>query len=112
MDLEFIRGDTQYIKFQLKDGEGNLIQLSETDKLYFTVKQNSNSEEVMFQKEYPNDIQYEDEYYKFVINSEDTSGMSYGTYSYDIELKSGDYVKTLIIGSMTITEEITFKGDE
>ena len=112
MDFEFIRGDTQVIKFQLKDGEGNLVQLGLTDNLYFTVKQNSNSEEVLLQKTYPNDIKYVDEYYIFTITSEDTSSLAYGSSSYDIELKSGDYVKTLGMGSMTVTDEITFRGDE
>lgn len=48
----------------------------------------------------------------FTLNSEDTSDMPYGTYQYDIELKSGDYVKTLGFGTITLTEEITHRRDE
>lgn len=112
MDIEFTRGDTQFFKFQIKDGEENPIQLTDGDKLYFTVKQNANSEDVLIQKKYPEDIQYSDGYFNFVLNSEDTSNMAYGTYNYDIELKSGDYVKTLGQGTITLTEEITFRSDE
>lgn len=112
MDIEFTRGDTQFLRFQLKDAEGNLIELSENDKVYFTVKQNQNSEDILIQKKFPESISYDDEYYYFTLNSEDTSDLQYGTYQYDIELKSGDYVKTLVFGTITLTEEITHRGNE
>lgn len=112
MDIEFIRGDTQFLKFQVKDGEGNPMQLKDGDRLYFTVKQNANSEDVLIQKKYPEDIQYSDGYFNFTLKSEDTSDLAYGTYNYDIELKSGEYVKTLGQGTITLTEEITFRSDE
>ena len=53
MDLEFTRGDTQFIRFQLKDGMGNPIKLSTEDKLYYTVKKNQNSSKILIQKKYP-----------------------------------------------------------
>lgn len=112
MDLEFTRGDTQFIKFQLKDGEGNPIVLTLDDKLYFTVKQNRNSKKILIQKKYPDSIQYADGYFYFTLESEDTSSLSYGTFQYDIELKSGEYVKTLGLGTISLTDEITFKEDE
>ena len=73
MDLSFIRGDTQFIRFPVKDGEGNLVELSSGDNLYFTVKTDPNSKTVLFQKKFPNDITYSEGYYSFTINSEDTS---------------------------------------
>ena len=112
MDFEFIRGDTQYIKFQLKDGEGNPIQLTDDEKLYFTVKQNQNSKEILIQKRYPLEITFSNGYYQFELSSKDTSKLAYGTYQYDIELKINEFVKTLILGTMTLTDEITFQGDE
>ena len=112
MDLEFTRGDTQFLKFQIKDGVGNAISPVTEDNLYFTVKQNQNSSKILIQKKYPDSIQYSDGYFNFVLNSEDTSNIPYGTYQYDIELKSGDYVKTLGFGTITLTEEITHRRDE
>ena len=105
MDIEFIRGDTQFIRFQLKDGNGNLLELSDTDNLYFTLKTDANSKKVLLQKKFPNDISYADGYYSFTINSEDTAKLDYREYQYD-------YVKTLGQGTITLTEEITFKEDE
>ncbi len=112
MDIEFTRGDTQFLKFQLKDLEGTLIELADEDKLYFTVKQNQYSKKILIQKKYPDDINYSDGYFSFTLSSEDTSNLAYGTYQYDIELKSGDFVKTLGLGTITLTEEITYRGDE
>ena len=114
MDIEFRRGDTQVVNFPLVDKNGDPVKLTENDNLYFTVKQNTNSEDVLIQKKYPENISYDDTsgYYIFTLESEDTSEMPYGTYSYDIELKSGTFVKTLGDGSITLTEEVTFRGDE
>jgi hypothetical protein len=112
VDIEFIRGDTQIFRFQVQDANGNPIELKADDNLYFTVKQNANSEDILIQKRYPDSITYSDGYFNFILNSEDTSELAYGTYNYDIELKSGDYVKTLGLGTITLTEEITFRSDE
>ena len=112
MDLEFTRGDTQVIKFQLKDRAGNILQMSEGDQLYFTVKQNENSSKVLLQKKYPDGIDYTDGYFIIIVDTSDTSDLAYGTYKYDIEVKSGNYVKTLGFGTITLTEEITHKEDE
>lgn len=112
MDIEFTRGDTQFLKFRLKDLDGNTVELTDTDKLYFTVKQNQYSKKVLIQKKYPDDIRYSDGYFSFTLNSSDTSDLGYGTYQYDIELKSGDFIKTLGLGTITLTEEITHRRDE
>lgn len=112
MDFEFIRGDTQYIRFKLKDESGEPLQLELTDSLYFTVKKDANSTKKLLQKKYPTDITYQDGYYTFEITSADTSNLAYGDYQYDIEVKMGDMVKTVGQGTITLTEEITFRGDE
>lgn len=112
MDISFTRGDTQFLQFQIKDANGDLIELTDEDVVYFTVKQNPNSKKILIQKKYPDDISYSDGYFYFVINSEDTSNLAYGQYQYDIEIKSGEYVRTLGMGTIELTEEITFRSDE
>lgn len=114
MDLEFIRGDTQILKLQIKDQDENVLKLVEDDELYFTVKQNANSEDVLLQKTLKNGgiVLKEDNFYYITLKSEDTSNLNYGTYTYDIEVKSNDFVKTLILATITLTEEVTWKGDE
>lgn len=112
MDIEFRRGDTQFFDFPVNDGNGNPAILGETEKIYFTVKQNGNSNERLIQKKYPGDISVSNGVGSFVIESEDTADIPYGTYEYDIEFKSGKYVKTLGDGTITLTEEITHRSDE
>ena len=114
MDLEFPRGDTKVFKFKLTDKNGKDLILSSTDKIYVTAKSNSNSKEVLFQKVIGNGIELNnDGYYYVTINPNDTNDLSYGSYGYDIEVKmSNGIVKTVTIGTITITDEFTFVGDE
>ena len=114
MDFEFTRGDTKIFKFKLQNKNGENLILSSGDNLYFTVKKSANSKNVSFQKTLGKGINLEnDGYYYVTIDSNDTANLNYGTYGYDIELKTlSGIVKTLIIGSITITEEYTFEGDE
>lgn len=114
MDLEFTRGDTKVFKFKLQDKNGVDLKLSNTDKLFLTAKRNPKSTSVSFQKTLNNGIELkDDDYYYVTINSDDTAKLSYGTYGYDIEIKTASgVVRTLLIGSITLTEEYTHKGDE
>ena len=115
MDFEFPRGDTKpLLKFKLKDKEGNDIELSDTDKLYFTVKKDAYSTDIVIQKTRGNGITKTDDGYIHVrLESDDTAELDYGTYGYDITIKTtSGIVKTLTIGTITLTEEYTFKGDE
>lgn len=115
MDFEFTRGDTQILKFKILDQEGNECKASSTDKLYFTVKKSATSKKIALKKTLGSGISYneEDGYYYITIDSDDTAGLSYTTYGYDLQIKTErGIVKTLQIGSITLTEEYTFKEDE
>ena len=114
MDFEFTRGDTKLLKFKLVDMNGEEMQLSDTDKIYFTVKKTPNSKQIAFQKRLNDGIVLKDDgYYYITINSDDTANLSYSTYGFDIQVKTElGIVKTLLIGSITLTEEYTHKEDE
>ena len=114
MDFEFPRGDTKIFKFQIKDNNGEVLTLSAADKLFFTVKRDPYSSTALFQKTLENGIVLKpDNYYHVTIQPSDTNQLEYGPYGYDIELKTGTgIVKTLIIGSITLTPEYTFAGNE
>ena len=114
MDFEFPRGDTKKFKFQIKDVDGNILTLSGTDQLYFTVKDNSRTSSVLMQKKIGSGITYnpEDQYYYVTIDPTDTNSLDYRSYGYDIELKSTNLVKTLVTGEITLTEEYTFSSNE
>jgi hypothetical protein len=112
-EFEFPRGDTCPITFTLIDKNKNPVNLKPGDELYLTVKHNFNESNYIFQKKYSNDeIVKEDDKYTVTIESSDTNTLNYGTYVYDICLKSRDYRKTLCIGQFTLTNESTFVGNE
>ena len=114
MDFEFPRGDTKVFKFQIKDNNGEILTLAPTDKLYFTVKKDPYSSTAVFQKTVGNGIVLKDDnYYHVTISPSDTNQLDYGSYGYDIEIKTATgIVKTLTIGTITLTEEYTFAGNE
>ncbi len=112
-DIEFPRGDTPSLKFNLLDENKQLLELTNSDELYFTVKKGYGTSEFIFQKKYSNgDIQKDNDGYKVFIEHTDTASLNYGTYVFDISIKSGDYVATLAIGTITLTNEATHISNE
>ena len=112
-DIEFPRGDTCNLEFNLIDANGNVLELSNEDELYFTVKKSYNDSNYIFQKKYSNNqIIQRDGQCLLTIETEDTNKLNYGSYVYDICVKSGTYRKTLCLGQITLTNESTFVGNE
>ena len=108
--MEMVRGDTAKYKFRRYDANGEVIG-TKADAIYFTVKKNGYSNEVLLQKTI-NDMEFDDNaYYHFTIEPEDTDNLEYGTYQYDVEvIQEGN--KTTTRGELVINEEITFASDE
>lgn len=109
-DIEFPRGDTCPIKFTLEDKEGNILILGSSDELFFTVKNNFDTSTVKLQKKFSSgDFTHEEDgSYKLIIEPENTANWKYGSYVFDICLVSGDYTRTVAIGNLTLTNEVTF----
>ena len=113
MDLEFVRGDTKPLKFQIKDNNGNILKMDSNDELLFTVKKNYNIKNAILQKKLSDgSIHYDSGYYFIALSHEDTANLKYGTYVYDIQLMSGEIVSTLVLGTITLTEEVTHIANE
>lgn len=113
MDFEFIRGDTFRFKFKLLDANKNILQLTSGDEIYFTVKTNYDKSNFELQKRFSKgEIVQEGDYYYITLSHSDTANLKYGNYVYDIELKSGELVKTLITGNITLSKEVTHISNE
>ena len=117
VDYEFKRGETQVLnKFRLLDAEGKTIELGANDTIYFTVKKDAYTKDALIQKTTRDEIELgEDGYYHITLEPEDTNPLSYGEYQYDIEFKAigvKTFVRTIIEGTITLTEEITWGGNE
>ena len=114
--ISITRGDTQKLSFYRKDKEGNVIKTT-PEAAYFTVKNNTATKDVILQKKLSDmTLDTETGKYSFYILPEDTNNLNYGSYNYDIEIKdtidSIPYVKTISIGTLKITKEVTFAINE
>jgi hypothetical protein len=112
-DMELIRGDTLPISFNIQDNEGNPLVPTLDDELYFTMKKNYNSPSFVCQKKLSSgDFEIVEDKIRFVLTHEDTANLGYGEYVYDIQLSTGNYVKTIVLGTITLTEESTWINNE
>lgn len=97
--LYLTRGDTAYINVALQDANGEA--LDGTAAITFSCKKNVEDENYAFQCfcNYPEQIK---------IKPEQTKGLEYGKYLYDIQvaMDNGD-IFTIATGSIYIKEEIT-----
>lgn len=110
--MEIIRGDYDVKHFVRKDKKGNVIT-SIPEKIYFTVKNNIYSGDVLIQKKLNDGITVDENYvYTIEFNASDTDNLAFGKYVYDIEIKNGDKPKTIQIDTLEITSEVTTAKDE
>ncbi len=112
--MEMTRGDTFEFRFQRQTADKQIIT-TKPDKMFFTVKNNTYLQKSLIQKKLEdNTITYDEEtnYYHVTINPEDTNDLSYGDYSYDIEIIDKGKVKTIAKGILRITDEVTFASNE
>lgn len=109
--MTITRGDTGAFKFQRLDASGNVITTT-PDAIYFTVKKSYDCDSFIFQKSLSDMTMDEDGTWHFVIAPNDTATMAYGSYIYDIEVTSGDYVKTIAKGRLVIEEESTWTANK
>lgn len=110
--IEFTRGDSFFFKFHRKDLEGNKIT-TESEKMWFTVKENYNSKKVLIQKTLNDGITFtKDGYYHVTIKPLDTKKLKYKKYVYDIQVENAGIVNTIKKDKVKITEEATDEGGE
>ena len=113
MDIEFVRGDTQPIKFQIVDNENRVLKMEENEEIIFTMKKNYNTKSTMLQKKLSDkSIKYDNGYYYMVFEHEDTANLKYGAYVYDIQIMSESMVITAMLGTITLTQEVTHIENE
>lgn len=111
-NFELPRGDTCPVSFELTDKNGNELNLEDVE-VYFTMKKNYNTSEVILQKRYSRDeIEIDGKDAKLILKHLDTAELKYGKYVYDIQFMSGDYVVTLVKGTIELTSESTHLVNE
>lgn len=112
MDLEMIRGDTYILKYQRKDFDGEVIK-KKPDKMWFTVKKNYKTSEKAIEKTLEDEnifFNEDDYYYRIILEHEDTKDLKYKTYVFDVQVETDNIVQTICLGTITLTNEVTFEG--
>lgn len=101
--IQITRGDTGIFTLALTSA-GQPYDYS-NDEVLFTVKRNTRTTEIVFQKQ----ILYGE---NVTIEPQDTASLSYGNYVYDVQVTSGAVVDTVIPPStFSVLQEVTFGGD-
>lgn len=110
--IEMPRGDIHHIQFSVVDQNGDGTNL-DFDEIFFTVKDSYNRTGYLFQKKLSDgSIVKDGDVYTFTINPEDTNSLQFKTYVFDIEVLSDNTVKSTFVGTLDITEEVTYQENE
>lgn len=104
--ISITRGDSFSFSVFLKKDDIE-VGLMSGDKIYFTVKENVNTEEILIQKIITTFINGRA---LINVNPEDTDSLEYKSYKYDIQFTRADgLIKTIIIPSdFIIKPEVTY----
>lgn len=97
------RGDSADLQVIIYDLEGNVYELQTGDTLTFTMKYNCITEDIIIQKDITSGSTIH-------IHPEDTNGLNYGTYWFDVQLTKADTKVYTVIDphKFNITKEVTF----
>lgn len=99
------RGDSWGINFEITDSEGTQTAL---DAVYFSVKENPDDNQYIFQKSLGHGITaLTGGGYYVKINPTDTQYLEQKKYYYDLEVTIGDDVYTFLKGMLDIRWDIT-----
>ena len=118
-DIYLTRGDTSYIEIDVSYagyGCSKDYKFQEGDKLFFTVKQNFNMEDFLFQKviSFQDTDEIENGSVIIKIEPSDTNNLDFRSYIYDVELITSDGDKYTIVrpSLFEILPEVTYIENE
>lgn len=99
--MSMTRGDTEHIRVNISGYE-----LEPGDYIEFTVRKNIKSPKAMYKKI----TVFNDNSFVISIEPNDTNGLTFGRYVYDVQLTYSGGVKTIVKPStFTIGEEVTYE---
>lgn len=113
MKIEMARGDIHKQRFTLLGGDGQPYA-EPLDNIYFTVKKNANDKDYKFQKRLSDDdiVWVEAGTYQFTIMPDDTNGLPFGDYDFDIEVVRSGTIKKTFLGKFILGKEVTHAYNE
>lgn len=101
--IKLTRGDTAYLTIPLTTEVG-AYEIHPEDTLTFSVKKNTRDDEYAFQKVITGDN-------TFHILPEDTAGLVFGKYTYDVQLDdyNGDVFTVITPSTFEVLKEVTHR---
>ncbi len=78
--VSLTRGDTAFLNVRLVDESGEPYEIQQGDVVYFRLKQNVSSKGLLLEK------QVDTVTMKLRLDVEDTEGLKFGVYKYELEL--------------------------
>lgn len=114
MTITMPRGDIRRVRFLVYEHGGERLSDIDFDEIYFTVKKNTGTAAVLLQKTLTGKkiVKVEDGVYQFTIDSADTDQLKPGKYVFDIELCFESTIKQTSVGTLELTDEVTFAENE
>ena len=101
-NISMVRGDTLAFDIKLTDVEATV------ESIYFSCKQNYTEEEYVFQKSIADGVtEVDEDTYRVRVAPEDTANVAAGEYVYDLQLGLGADIYTLLMGRLTLKQDVT-----
>lgn len=105
--IEFMRGDSQPIKFRIMKSDDTQPEMSEISTLILTCRKRPREDsEILFQKNKV-DFTFSEGYFRIMFQPEDTENLDYGTYAFDIECTLNNGYRKSLYSEFKITNEVT-----
>ena len=113
MTIDMARGDRETRSFCV-NGPDKTPFVEEFDNIYMTVKKSASDKGYKFQKRLSDGgiIKTGDGTYEFTILPEDTNGLDFGDYEFDIELVIEGELKKTYCGVLHLGKEVTHQHNE
>ena len=104
-NITMIKGDTVAFNVEVFDENNEPVTI---DSAYLTCKKIPSRETVTFQKTLGNGIGQHDGLISVRIAPEDTREVDAGNYFYDLQIGLENDVFTILIGTLTIEQDVTY----
>lgn len=113
MEIAMARGDLLKKSFTIR-GPNKEAYTETMDDIFFTVKKTAEEREFKFQKRLSDGgiESLGDGRYQFTIDPENTDGLPYGDYVFDIELFIDGALKKTFLGKFILLKEVTHHYNE
>ena len=104
-NITMVKGDTLAFNVEVFDENGEAMSV---DSAFMTCKKRPSDSEKVFQKSLGNGISQSDGMMLVRVAPEDTREVDEGQYFYDFQIGVGNDIFTIMIGILSLEQDVTF----